>query len=200
MPVVLDERTHEYAVDGRPVLGVTKALGLGGCISRHWSDVWYADRGTAIHKATELDDLGELDESSVDPVIGGFLNGWRKFRREASPVLQFIERKFYEACYGYCGTIDRVMYLNGAPGVLDIKSGAPMDWHGVQLAAYALGCESNDLLATLRDDRPALRRWAVYLLEDGSYSLKEYSDPGDLPVFLGALAVAKWKRNHGMEE
>lgn len=38
--------------------------------------------GTAVHRACELDDLGELDEATLDARLAGHLHAWRSFCRE----------------------------------------------------------------------------------------------------------------------
>ena len=75
------------------MLRVTQAIKLCGLIDAAWSDQYAMDRGTAIHEATALDDKGDLDESTVDPAVKPYLDGWRLFRREMEPQFLTIEEK-----------------------------------------------------------------------------------------------------------
>lgn len=159
------------------VTGIIKAAGLMG---QQWSDEWGMDRGTAVHKAAELDDRGDLDPETVDPMVAGHLAGWRKFRAEAAPEILAVEEEVIHEQYGYRGRLDRRVKLTGVEGILDIKCGQPAAWHPIQLAGYALTFH-----------RP-LARWGLYLPGDGNFRLREYRDRNDYDIFKAALTVARW--------
>ena len=142
------------------------------------------DRGSAVHKACQFADEGDLDESTVDPRVRPRLEGYRSFIAETAPAIHAIEEPVRNLAYGYVGTLDRRLTLNGREGVLDIKNGVPAPWHPLQLAFYA-GCF----------DRP-LRRWGLYLDGEGHYRLIEYTDRRDWEVCKAVLTLHAWRGEH----
>jgi hypothetical protein len=157
---------------------VTEAIRLAGLMgdTSHFND-YARDRGTAVHLLTQLDDEGDLDESSVDPALAPYLVGWRKFKAEFKPKWSMIEASLEHHAYPFCGRLDRFGTL--APGflsVVDIKSGAKAPWHRVQLSAYqaCLKC---------------------------GYSFDKYgfeTHPQDLSVFVSAVNLWSWKKKEGL--
>ena len=169
------------------MMRVTQVLRGAGLCDMSFVDEAAMKRGTAVHLATELDDLGELEESSVDPVVAPYLAGWRRFRTEMKPQIVTIEEKVSDQLAGYRGTLDRRVYLDNKHWVIDIKTGSPAPWHAIQLAGYAAVFTPN----------PRYRA-GVYLPGDGSYRFVEYSDRQDYEVWRSALRIAKWRFAHGL--
>jgi len=145
---------------------------------------WYMDRGSAIHLAAELHDKGTLAEETVDTLIYGYLESWKKLGKVYQP--EHIEIVIFDPVYLYCGTLDR-------PD-LDIKSGVPAKWHKIQAGAYwglkkLVGLGSEPLAA-------------VYLQEDGSmpkvvqYTMKDMRDA--LEIFKCALVTVRTKKEMGL--
>lgn len=185
MMLTFDPDAHRYAWCGKPVPNVTSVLsvvGMGefGYVSE---DVlrFARDRGRAVHAATALDDMAELDESSVDPIAVPYLDAWRKFRRETGFTPTAIEQKVYHKIYRYAGTLDREGVFGDADVLLDIKTGTPQRSTGPQTAAY---------LAARGGKRA---RYAVFLQQNGKYNLVPHKDRNDLAVFLAALTIYNWK-------
>lgn len=183
---------HEYRVDGAIVPSVTRIISplynfdmVGEELLR-----LAAERGSAVHKATELFDRDDLDEESLDPQLVPYLEAWKRFRAETGFVPELIERQVYDSIHGYAGTLDRVALLGRTRAVVDIKTGSSLHPAvGVQLAAYqaALGKEGIQ----------ALGRYAVQLRPNGTYRLEQYTSPHDLPTFFALMTIARFKeRNH----
>ncbi len=165
---------------------VTEVLRLCGAIPE---GPWYTEqalaRGSAIHRATALDDEHDLDEATVDPAILPRLEQWRKFRRECDVEVFEIEQQMTDTRLAYCGTPDRIGTVNGQLSILDLKPAAER-WHSIQLAGYVL-----------LYGRPA-RRWTLVLPADGSdYKLIPHQDRRDLAVFRAMLTTAQWLKNGG---
>ncbi len=159
------------------VTGVIKDAGL---VDFEWVTRDGLDRGTAVHRATQFYDEGDLDPRTVDPeLVLPRLEAYIDFLRTARPTILAIEERVENDVYGYCGTLDRRLIIDGHEGVLDIKNGQPDRWHGVQLAAYAR-CFA----------RP-MRRWGLYL-EDNKYTLIRYKDRHDWDVFRAAITLKNW--------
>lgn len=181
--LTFDEKEHSYSVDGRLVPGVTTVLAGVGLIDASWFSEYAATRGTYVHEATALYDRGELDEESLDPALTGYLGAYKRFRREVfSGEWQSIETPSYHAT-GFAGTPDRVH----PKMVVDIKSGAKLPWHPIQLAAYAI-------LAHNCVNGYGIERLGLYLHDDGTYKLYNYKNPNDFEVWRACLTVYNAKR------
>ena len=65
MPLLFDERTHTYSLDGNVLINVTDVLEAAGLIDYSWippaTRQMALDRGRAVHQATAFDDEGDLD-------------------------------------------------------------------------------------------------------------------------------------------
>jgi hypothetical protein len=105
MELVFREEDHSFWLGDRRLPSVTQIL--SNFIPRFQCDVWYLERGKAVHKATEFYDKGTLDPESVDPQIEGYVRAWIKFREDYHFTPDFIEHKTHHPIYGYAGIIDR---------------------------------------------------------------------------------------------
>ena len=125
-------------------------------------------RGTAVHEATELIDLGSMPDD--DPEIDGYVNAYLDFLLDYQPKWEYIEWVgHYKGDYDgleFCGTVDRAGRVGDEFWVLDIKTTAsPTKENYIatccQTTAYAMMLEAN-----FSCDRKIL-----YLKKDGSYRL-----------------------------
>jgi hypothetical protein len=192
-----DEASHEYRLDGLPVVSVTQALDLAGLMN--WkrfvpADVldFASERGRAVHSALHFYDENALDWSTVDPAIRGYIEAYERFAsaKDWTPVM--IEQPLYHASLRYAGRPDRIGVLDGDKCVLDLKSGVVNEVVALQLAGYA------GLLAA----PAAYRRFGLQLRADGKYRLSEYPRADyrfDFSVFASALNVAQFKRLKGIQ-
>lgn len=187
-----DEASHEYRFGGRVVPSVTQVLETVGISDFSMVPEPVLDaaqkRGTAVHKACWYDDQDDLDESSVDPSILGYLNGWRKFRAETGFTAEQIEQRIYCPTNVYAGTPDRVGEMNVLGRVLvDIKTGGESPSWPIQLAAY---------MKALVGHGSPFHRLVVQVTSGGTYKTHAYrvSDyPRHWNVFAGALTVYKFR-------
>ena len=139
-----------------------------------------ADFGKAAHQACHLDDLGDLDEQSLDENLKPYLEAWRAFKGDM--VFDAIEQPLYHQVWGFAGTPDRIKENT----IWDLKTGTTVyPSTAIQLAGYSI-------LA----DIPTARRLAVQLLPTGKFKVHEYKDRSDREIFLAALAVYKWGRKN----
>lgn len=107
-PVIFNEADHSYDYNGRKLPSVTEILAAEGFINKSFYDERSRQRGEYVHLATELDDLGQLDESTVDGTIRPYLEAWRAFKCDIGLRVVSVELSLANATYGYAGTIDRV--------------------------------------------------------------------------------------------
>ncbi len=122
-----------------------------------------ADRGTRVHRATEM--LDKTGETDCDADIAGYVEAYARFLREHTVSWQAIEKPLAHPTMRYAGTIDRYGDLDGRRAVVDLKTNATVKKTLVkaQLNAYRKLCRA--------------RRWPVdalyclQLLRDGRYRL-----------------------------
>lgn len=173
--LTFDADTHTYRVDGRAVTSVTTrihAAGLPGSAAFAYTPA-SADRGTRVHLACLQCD------SDIAPTLPederGYLQSYMHWRRMIGPVWERMEQTHYNPTFDTAGTADRLGTIDGVPTVLDLKTGGPAAWHGVQLAMY-------DLLYT----HPIYRvRRGLYLRKDGTPArCIVYADPADYATAL----------------
>jgi len=197
-----DKATHAYTWNGAPVVNVTRICGMLNSYAGIPADVLAraADRGDAVHFATELYDEDDLDLSSLPSEVSGYVAGWIRFREDTGFRPSHSEQRVYSERYRFAGTLDRVGSFHGLKAVrpsdaciVDIKATATlMPVVGPQTAAYAQAFEETCGIK-------AKHRFAVQLKPDGTYNLEKLTEPADLSVFLSALSVYAWRARHGME-
>lgn len=167
--LTFDEATHTYTLCGIRLPSVTEITRF--CAYDYKSDrPWLAEaaaiRGTAVHEACALIDYGEEPEET--PEIAGYLKAYRRFLADYKPEWKLIEHPIGSILLGYAGTLDRFGTIDGAPAILDIKTGQLHDAAlSAQLTAYA---ELRQTETFLLPPEPAL--YALKLSNDGTYILK----------------------------
>lgn len=184
--IKFEHEGHIYTVNDRRILSVNQVLEAAGLQPMFVSPEKLkraGDVGMNVHLATELYDKGDLDEDSLDPDIYQQVQAYKKFRKDTKIKIypDAIERIVYNRMYGYIGTLDRIIRINGNLAVLDIKSGALAGWVALQLAAYVECLKKR------------IARYALQLKPNGKYNLKRYEDPNDVNVFLSALTIVNWR-------
>lgn len=196
--IEFDEANHLYFVGGKPMPAVSEILSPLIDFGRVPPDVleFARLRGTAVHKATELHDLGTLDEDSVDDNVRPYLDAWKEFRNDTGFIPMYIEHRVYSENYGYCGTIDRhglMTKLSGSPGaVIDIKTPVQLGpVVGLQLAAYQEALRCHGIFRDLR--------FVVQLRGDGQYRLVPYIDKRDFGVFIALITLKRWREKNGID-
>jgi hypothetical protein len=186
--LVFEPTGHRYVHAGRTLTGVTEAIKGCGLIDDRWFTEQAVLRGTYVHRALEYLDQGDLDEATIDSALTGYVDAYRRFLREChAGDVHLYEVPLADPVRGYAGTLDRVRHIGPHLAVMDIKTGDPQRWHGLQLAAYAE-------LAKRALGMPMLKRWGLYLRADGTYRCHPYTDRHDWDVFQSCLTVAQFKR------
>lgn len=160
---------------------VTEILNGAGLIDTSWFTDEHRERGTAVHKATEYLDQDDLDRQSLDDKTAARVGQYEQFLSTSGCHVDAIELKVHHPL-GYCGTLDRLVTINGRPGVLDIKGTTSAKWHAIQLAAYAACIDG------------PLARWNLYL-SDTSFKLEERSNVNDFATFQAAIVLFNYWRD-----
>ncbi len=171
-----------------PHLHVTDVLRLAGLMDPTWFTDPGRERGTHVHTACALLDRGDLDETSLDPVIVPYLDAYRRFLTESGTVWDLIEQEIEDQPLGYRGRLDRA----NRTSIADIKTGAPHWSVAVQIAAY------RRCLAA-----PSLKhQYVLELRGDGTYRYSKTSDLSGLSdrdaerLWLSCLHVAQARTLH----
>ncbi len=101
-------------------------------------------RGTTVHEMTEAYDAGaEVSLLTEDGHLAYKVSEWSMFERYVDfihrfrPIVNMTEQNFVNPELGWAGTVDRVITLQGATILMDIKtSNAIYPTYWLQLAAY----------------------------------------------------------------
>lgn len=190
-PLTFDQAEHRYYLNGSPIPNVTRILEAAGLIDYRFLGErreQYLERGRLVHLVTQQDDEGCLAADSVDEDISGYLEAWRKFKRDYAFTPLRIEHRVFHPGLKFAGCLDRTgVTRDGTEIILDIKTGVAPAAVALQLAAYA-GCMAHPRTR---------RRWCVELHADGSYRVIGYETcdyQRDFEQFAAALNVYRTRR------
>lgn len=184
------DTNHKYELDGEQLPSVSElcrfiSREIYGDVSQYNLDR-AAERGTAVHKATEaLDKYGKIDvEDGILPYVQAYI----KFRKEHVVDWEKIEFATHHPTDKYAGTLDRYGSIDGTLSILDIKTSytihAPLC--SAQLNLYRRMMEENQFrVETL---------FILHLKKDGQYRLKEFAFNDAVPEGLLALHNALKKK------
>jgi len=104
--LTFDEEKHQYFLGKKRIPGVSEILQKVG-LTKDWTgiDPFYAERGKATHLAIQYFLEHRLDETSLDPVIVPYFEGFKKYYSEHPMGITRCEVRgaFHE---DFCGTID----------------------------------------------------------------------------------------------
>jgi len=179
-----DEDIHTYTLDGKVLPSVTKLLVAEGFVDTTWFTEWSREKGGYVHLACHLEDINDLDESTLDPLLIPYLEAYRAFKRDSNFIVESSEVPLASEAYQFAGTPDKVGKLNGSPAIIDIKSGLVSPVVGLQLAFYEI--------LTYRPHK----RFGLQLTADGKYKLIPFTGRQDRNLCLSILAVYFWKSNN----
>lgn len=169
---------------------VTTILAEAAISDARWFTEASRDRGTAMHLCCELDDLGDLDEESVDPIVAPFLASYRKFKAEVRPIIcqsgttvhrLAIEETVTDHAGRFVGHLDRRYLIGGAEYLVDIKSLVCTRSHRLQTAFYAMPF------------RRSMKRACLHLSPDG-YKWIEHASRFDYRACEAILTLRAWEK------
>ena len=168
MRIEFDEEKHIYTVDGKQVPSVTDIC--NPITSEHYGAInasileMASRRGTAVHEATQLIDLGVMPDD--DPEVDAYVNAYLDFLLDYKPKWEFIEYIGYNEDMNYCGTIDRAGQVGNEFWVLDLKTTASPTKEN-----YIATCCQTEAYALMIGKDCICKRKILYLKKDGSYRL-----------------------------
>lgn len=110
--VTFDVEQHKYYHGGEEIPGVSTILRE---TKRQQSydgfNPFYAQKGSYIHRAIELEVAGKLDEATVDERVLPYLKAFRAFRKDYKPIIYATEQIVYHPVHRYAGTYDLCMTI-----------------------------------------------------------------------------------------
>jgi hypothetical protein len=184
-PVQFEAATHTYSVRGTEVDSVSQLLREAGLVSVSHYSVAGRDRGSRVHAAAEAVDRG-VSGLPLPREEQGYLDSYLQWSALVAAAWERIESPQYSVVSHFAGTADRIGTIGRHPErsrvVVDLKSGSPQRWHGLQLALYDL------LYASRRVPPMTRRRVCVYLRRDGRCAQSvTFSDDRDYHVIQQVL-------------
>ena len=189
--LVFYEKSHIYMLDGERIPCVSDL-----CRFLHreiykdappWQLEAAADRGTAVHKATE--DLDKTGRAEISDDYAPYLEAYAEFLREHDVEWELIEHPDYHPTHGYAGTIDRYGNVDGIKTLVDLKT---------TYTVYKPLCSASlNLYRLILEARQKTveRLLIVHLKKDGTYKLIKFEFDDAVPMALLTLHnVLKKKR------
>ena len=183
--IFFDEQSHVYLVNGTATPSVTDILAplhrSYGAISPAVLE-YAANRGTAVHEACELIDLGADPE--IYPEIEGYVRAYMDFLNVYRPEWVEIEKIVYNETDGYIGRLDRLGYFNGDKyklNVVDIKTSA------ANRESITSACLQTYAYAHAYALHAPIGQYVLFLKSDGSWRLVdsfEYQKKNDFTAWL----------------
>ena len=176
--IEFNESTHTYTSDGAKVPSVSTIINdlLGSDYSN--IDPFYANRGTAVHKAIELYLSGSLDKASLDEHVSPYFEAFLKFEKETDFVVEEAELRIFSQRLWFAGTLDLIGTIGGKKYLLDIKTGSKQKWHNLQTAGYAIGYGDEEI-----------KRGCIYVKKNETYQLQPHLSKTDFMVFESMTVV-----------
>ncbi len=187
-----DADTHVYTVGPHRVPGISTVLKIGGAVTDKWFTQAGKNRGSDVHKVTHWLDLELISIEEVEGLARQWCIGWEAFKKEHKPRIRMREQPVVNKHLGFATILDVAGYLKG-PMTLNIKTGAPADWHGIQRAG--------EVLAWKGERNLNVRRYTLYLRKTGKFTLVEHIYESDFDEFERCLKdwreQCHQKRLHG---
>jgi len=184
------EEGHKYQLDGEELPSVSEltrfiSREVYGEVNQYTLDM-AAQRGTAVHKATEV--LDKYGKAEIDDEYVEYLKAYVKFRKEHKCEWDKIEYADYHETYRYCGTIDRL----SKDGVLyDIKTSYTVHKQMVtaQLSLYKMLLESHGI--------EVKEMKIIHLTKTGEYKLVDIPFREDIAMSCITLNEFMKKKKRG---
>lgn len=184
--LIFYEKNHIYMLDGQRLPCVSDL-----CRFLHkeiykdaplWQMEAAADRGTSVHRATEL--LDKTGTAEISEEYAPYLEAYAAFRREHDVEWELIEHPDHHPVHGYAGTIDRFGKVDGFATLLDIKT----TWK-VHKPLCSASLNLYRMILEFRE-RAVERLLILHLKKDGTYKLIKFVADDSVPMALITLHTA----------
>lgn len=147
-------------------------------------------RGTAVHRACENFNYGD---TIPDGEVGTYVAAYADFLFNEGADILHKEMTVFNPEWGYAGTLDAIVTMNGKNYVMDIKTGGVYPSASLQMAAYAHATHFVDTDGLTHERSIPIDGAFVLELKPNKYKI-HYMDVGELQysVFLATMVVSKW--------
>jgi hypothetical protein len=100
--------------------------------------------GTNVHKAIDMVNKGILDYESCDPILLEYIENYSNFLNDYDVEVIESETIVNSKIWGYVGTLDLILKVNGIVGIWDIKTSKKISkTTELQTAAYKIAREES---------------------------------------------------------
>jgi hypothetical protein len=184
----------EKAVANRIILAeMSDTEALDFLSDKGYSDTGPAALGSRVHKIAENIIKGETH--TIAPDDRGYVDSFNAFMADWQPTYVETEATVFSRQYGYAGTMDGKVMIDGKTYIMDIKTGKSV-WPEValQLAAYRYA----DFIGRAggrEDPNTPCNGGLVLHLRPRGYELRPVDcGPEVLDAFLSALDIWHWSK------
>ena len=184
------DKGHVYMLDGERLPCVSDLCRFLHREIYKEAPVWQletaAERGTAVHAATEV--LDKTGRAEIDGDYVPYLEAYANFLREHEVSWELIEHQDYHHTHRYAGTIDRYGMVDGLHTLVDLKTTYTVykPLCSASLNLYRLILESRG--------KPVDRLMIIHLKKDGKYRLVPFDFDDTVPMALITLHTATQTR------
>jgi hypothetical protein len=182
-------------------MGLYKAMPTGGVATGNMQRGM--ERGTLAHSVCQLWDQEDLDESSVDPRLDPYLEGFKLWKRDYETVPIWWEIPMFDDTLQAKGRPDTGQWVRGYRTLVDLKTGdgGADPAHPIQGAAYRRMVMLPENLSVSRMVQTAdIYFGNLYLLSNGKYQYFECSQEDILGAeqkWLAAVLLYHFRLQHG---
>ena len=151
-------------------------------------------RGTDVHLACHFYDDTDLIESTLTEEVVAYFRQYKLAKQAHNIKVHANELMRYSKKYCVAGTLDKVVTIDNANGILDIKTCKVLKeeaWHKWQTAMYFEFLREEMKAAGL----PLTKRWALYLCPD-KFKLVEHTGTRDFIEFLALMSARQIRINN----
>ena len=188
--LVFYEKGHIYMLDGERIPCVSDLCRFIHKEIYKDAPLWQlevaADRGTAVHLATEM--LDKTGTAEISEEYAPYLRAYAAFLREHEVEWELIEPSDYHPAHGYAGTIDRYGTVDGIRTLADLKTTYTVykPLCGASLNLYRLMLEARS--------KDVQQLAILHLKKDGTYKFIKFDFDDVVPMALLALHNALKKK------
>jgi hypothetical protein len=185
--ITLDPESHVYRnEEGREIRpSATGLLKFAGHIDDTHYTEYGRDRGRLVHLVARLHNEGDLDESTVDPVLVPYYRAYLKWLIDQRVTVIRSEFIAYNPTLGIVCTpdLEAVIDSHQTKTLVELKSGKMMPWTALQLAFQRLAVNEYR------------NRIGLELRANGTYKMQWYGDRSDEGVILEDLRkYREWEK------
>lgn len=152
-------------------------------------------RGTDVHLACHYYDDNDLIVSTLTDEVASYFGQYKLAKLAHGIKVHANELMRYSKKYCVAGTLDKIVTINTANGILDLKTCKVLNeekWHKWQTACYFEFIAEEMKAMGL----PLTKRWILYLCPD-KYKLVEHTGTRDFMEFLALMSARQIRINNG---